>query len=61
MSSSVILFALVAIALTDNPSMMTLRYFETVGDCQVEKNKIEPTVDKSYVILDCIPLKATNE
>ena len=55
------LYALVAIALTDNPGSMTIGYYATIKECQVDRNKIEPTINKSYTKLDCIPLKVNHE
>jgi hypothetical protein len=61
MGSTIYLYVLVAIALTDNPTMVPLKYFDTISGCQVEKNKIDPTINKSYVTLRCIPVKAIDE
>jgi hypothetical protein len=56
--SMIYLYVLLAIAVTDQPAQQTIRYFDTVGECMEYKNKIEPTIDKSYVRLDCVPVKA---
>ena len=52
------LYVLLAIAVTDQPAKQTIRYFDTVAESMEYKNKIEPTIDKSYVRLDCVPVKA---
>jgi hypothetical protein len=51
-----IMFVLVAIALSDNPGVMTINYHATIAECQVEKNRIEATIDKTYIRLDCRPI-----
>jgi hypothetical protein len=51
------LYVLVAIALTDNPGTQTIGYYSTIGECHIERNRMEKKIDKSYVKLDCIPLK----
>ena len=59
-----IIFALVAIAVSGpmaNYSLQTIGYYSIISECQKDKNKIEPTVDKSYVRLDCIPVKVGND
>ena len=55
--SKVVLFALVAIGLGDNPNMQTISYHATIAECHIERNRIEPAANKSYVKLDCIPVK----
>lgn len=55
------LYVLVAIALSDQAAMQTIGYYATVGDCIIDRNKIESTVNKTYVKLDCIPIKAVDE
>lgn len=55
------LYVLVAIALSDQAATQTIGYYATVGECIVERNKVESTVDKTYVKLDCVPIKAVDE
>jgi hypothetical protein len=57
----IFVYVLVAIALSDQPSIQTIRYFDTVGKCMEYKNKIEHTIDKSYIKLDCLPERVDNE
>lgn len=57
----VYIFALVAIALSDNGNVQTIRYFSDVKDCQQLLYKIEPTINKDFVKLDCIPIKVKGE
>lgn len=58
---NIILFVLVAIPISDSsvavPDQQTIRYFSTIAECHTERNRIEPTIDKSFVKLDCIPVK----
>lgn len=59
-----VIFALVAIAVSDpiaNHSLQTIGYYSIISECQKEKNKIEPTINKSYIRLDCIPIKVNQE
>lgn len=55
------LFALVAIAVADigtsPPATQTIGYYATIGECQVERNKVEKNINKSLTKLDCIPIK----
>jgi hypothetical protein len=57
----IVMFVLVAISVTDTsvakPATQTLTYHSTAAECQTELNRIYPTVNKSYVRLDCVPLK----
>lgn len=53
----IFLYALVAFGLGDNPGSSTIGYYATIKECQLEKNRIEPTINKSYTKIDCIPLK----
>jgi len=53
----VIIFALVAIGLGDQPGTQTIGYYATIADCQTDLNRILPQINRSYVKLDCIPLK----
>jgi hypothetical protein len=49
------LFVLLAIPVTDSmvavPGTQTIRYFETIAECHTERNRIYPTIDRSYVKL----------
>lgn len=54
-------YVLVAIALSDQPSTQTIRYFDTIGECNQYKNKIEPTINKAYIRLDCLPKKVDSK
>lgn len=59
-----VIFALVAIAVSgpmDNHSLQTIGYYSIISDCQKDKNKIEPTINKSYVKLDCVPIKVSKD
>jgi hypothetical protein len=53
------IFALVAIAVADNPGNQTIGYYATIAECHKDRNRIEPTINKSYVKLDCIPVKVS--
>lgn len=61
---SVYLFALVAFSVADTtvamPGFQTIGYYATVAECQNDRNKIEKTMNKSYVRLDCVPLKVSD-
>jgi hypothetical protein len=59
-----IIFALVAISIGDacDPSVQesniqTIGYYSTIAECHTERNRIEPTINKSFVKLDCVPIK----
>lgn len=55
------LYALVAIAISDpiaNHPLQTISYHSIISECQKEKNRIEPTINTSYIKLDCVPLRA---
>lgn len=59
-----VIFALVAIAVSGpmaNHSLQTIGYYSIISDCQKDRNKIEPTIDKSYARLDCIPVKVSKD
>lgn len=62
---NLILFVLIAIPLHDAtvavPGHQTIRYFETIAECHTERNRIEPTINKSFIRLDCVPVKITSE
>jgi hypothetical protein len=51
------LFVLLAVPVNDSmvavPNTQTIRYFETMAECHTERNRIEPSIDKSYVKLKC--------
>lgn len=51
------IFALIAIALSDNGNTQTIRYFSDVVECKQMMEKIEPTINKDFVRLDCVPVK----
>jgi hypothetical protein len=54
------LYALVAFAYSEpvaKHGTQTVGYYATIAECQIAKNKIEDSADKSYVKLDCVPLK----
>jgi hypothetical protein len=57
----IFIYVLVAIALSHQPNIQTIRYFDTVGECMEYKNKIEHTIDKSYIRLDCLTKRVDNE
>lgn len=57
----ILVHVLVAIALSDQPNTQTIRYFDTVAECMEYRNKIENTVNKAYVKLDCLPIKVDSE
>jgi hypothetical protein len=52
------LYVLLAIAVTDQPAQQTIRYHATMQECIEHRNALEPKIDKSYVRLDCVPVKA---
>lgn len=51
------IFALVAIAFSDNANMQTVGYYSTIAECRASLEKIEPTINKDFVKLECIPVK----
>ena len=58
------LYALVAIATSDpiaNHTLQTIGYYSIISECQKEKNRIKPTINKSFIKLDCIPLKVSKD
>jgi hypothetical protein len=59
----VYLFVLVATATMDpasgRTSWQTVGYYETAAQCQTARIEAEKSVDRSYVRLDCRPIKAT--
>lgn len=54
------IFALIAIALSDNGNTQTIRYFSDVTECKQTMEKLEPTINKDFVRLDCVPVKVTD-
>lgn len=55
------IYALVAIALSDNGNLQTIRYHSTYNDCIAHLEKVKPTVDKDLIKLDCIPVKVKEQ
>jgi len=60
----VYLFVLVATAVGTpevggSPGSQTVGYYETAAQCQTALIQAEKSVDRSYVRLDCRPIKAT--
>jgi hypothetical protein len=51
------IFALIAIAFNDHANLQTIGYYSTIAECMTVYNKIEPTIDKDYIKLDCVPVK----
>lgn len=51
------IFALIAIALSDNGNTQTIRYFAEVKDCKLMMEQVEKQINKDFVRLDCVPLK----
>jgi hypothetical protein len=51
------LFVLLAVPVGDStvavPGTQTIRYYTTMADCHTDRNRIELTVNKSYVKLKC--------
>lgn len=55
------LYVLVAISVSDNPARQTLSYHATISECRAERNRVDSTINKTYIRLDCIRIKAINE
>jgi hypothetical protein len=57
----VYVFVLVATATLDSgrQSWQTVGYYETAAQCQTALIEADKSVDRSYVRLDCRPIKAT--
>ena len=57
----VYVFVLVATATLDSGrhSWQTVGYYETAAQCQTALIEADKSVDRSYVRLDCRPIKAT--
>lgn len=51
------IFVLVAVALSDYNHIQTIRYYSTISECQVAMQKLEPTINKDFIRLDCLPRK----
>jgi len=52
------LYVLLAIATTDQqPGSQTIGYYATMKECIVDRNRLEPSINKTYVRLDCVPIK----
>jgi hypothetical protein len=51
------LFVLLAVPVTDSmvavPGTQTIGYYATMAECHTERNRIYPTIDRSYVKLEC--------
>jgi hypothetical protein len=51
------LFVLLAIPVSDSmvavPGTQTIGYYATMAECHTERNRIEPSIDKNYVKLEC--------
>jgi hypothetical protein len=35
------------------PNTQTIGYYATMAECHTERNRIEPSIDKNYVKLEC--------
>jgi hypothetical protein len=59
------LYVLLAIPVADSfvavPATLTIGYYATIGECHKDRNRIEPTVNKTFIKLDCKPIKAVDE
>lgn len=59
----IVIFALVAISIGDtsvgDPGNQTIGYYVTIAECHNDRNRIEPTINKSFVKLDCVPVKVS--
>jgi len=55
------LFVLLAVPVNDSmvavPGTQTIGYYATIEECHKDRNRIYPTINKSYVKLDCVPVK----
>jgi peptide methionine sulfoxide reductase MsrA len=51
------IFVLIAIALSDNGNIQTVRYHSTIQECTKHLEQVKATVDKDLVRLDCVPIK----
>lgn len=59
------LYVLLAIPVADSfvavPATQTIGYYATMEECHKDRNRIEPTVNKTYIKLICRPIKAVDE
>ena len=59
------IYIFVLVALSNNPPAsgtagnQTIGYYATVAECQTDLLKVEKTINRSYVKLDCIPVKVS--
>jgi hypothetical protein len=51
------LYVLLAVAITDRPANQTIGYYATMKECIEQRNALEPKIDRSYVKLECVPVK----
>ena len=51
------IFALIAIAFSDRNNIQTVGYYSTIAECRASLEKIEPTINKDFVKLDCVAVK----
>jgi hypothetical protein len=59
-----VIFALIAIATSDPVAVhatQTIGYYATIAECHVDRNRIQPSITKGLVKLDCIPIKVTKD
>lgn len=60
---NIVLFALVAISIGDSsvgvPGQQTIGYYATIAECHTDRNRIYPSINKSFVKLDCVPVKVS--
>lgn len=54
---TIYIFALIAIAFNDRGNIQTIGYYSTIAECTNKMYAIEPTIDKDYIKLDCVPIK----
>lgn len=58
------LYILVAIAISDpinSHATQNLGYYANVSDCEKDKQKIEPSINKSFTKLSCVQIKVNND
>ncbi len=41
------------------PATQTIGYYATIAECHTERNRIEKTINRSFVRLDCVPVKVS--
>jgi hypothetical protein len=51
------LYVLLAVSIADRPANQTIGYYATMKECIEQRNALEPKIDKSYVKLECVPVK----